>query len=121
MSSVRHPVVSTRQLDFSHVDTLTDSWRMCVRLMANQRIAAVAVPCCTTVTHPVRDIYQAGSSLPRVLGSLTRESQPHMKISITHRALPVEASTHFAGLCQMFPSYGDNLWIQLRHFVRVYA
>lgn len=89
--------------------------------MANQRIAAVAVPCCTAVTHPVRDIYQTGSSLPGVLGSLTRESQPHTKISITHRTLPVEASTHFVGLCQMFSGYGNNLWIQRKHFVHVYA
>lgn len=34
-------------------------------------------------SRPVRDIYQAGSSLPEVLGSCTRESQAHVEILIT--------------------------------------
>lgn len=46
-------------------------------------------------SHPVRDIYQAGSSLPGVLGSLTRGSQPRTKISIAHHPLPVGVSTHW--------------------------
>lgn len=38
-------------------------------------------------SQSVREIYQADSSLPGVLGSCTRESQPHVKLSITHRPL----------------------------------
>lgn len=33
-------------------------------------------------SRPVRDIHQAGSSLPGVLGSLSAESRLHVRISI---------------------------------------
>lgn len=50
---------------------------------------------------PVRDIYQAGSSLPGVLGFCARESQPHVKVSITHRASPPGGSANLAASCKM--------------------
>lgn len=44
--------------------------------------------------HPVRDIYQEGSSLPGVLGSCSTESQPHVKILIFPDPLPAGGSSH---------------------------
>ena len=67
-------------------------------------------------SHPVRGIYHAGSSLPGVLGSRSRESQPHVKSSIAHLPRCLQGgSARLTGSCKMFQCCGDDLWILLRY------
>lgn len=86
------------------------------REMANQRTAAVAVPCCTTAIPPCegyissRQFITWSAWLPqqRVAASCEVIDRPPF-------SLPAGGSARLTGSCKMFQCCDDDLWIQLRY------
>lgn len=89
---------------------MEDKWLIGELLLMHYHVAPLQ-------SCPVRDIYQAGISLPGVLGSLTGGSQPHGKILIAHHPLPEGVSSHWfmQGVIRIICRYNRDILSVSKH------